>query len=286
MNNCDIQGLIKWFRSYVADFYTGDPELDHAVRLKELHTQRVREEMVKLAEALELSLQDRRLAEVMALLHDIGRFKQVVEYRTFVDSASVNHALLGLRQLAIHQVLKNCTPEERHLIVKAIAFHNRAALPDGTENRTLFFMRLLRDADKLDIWKVALARYSEQNTSSDHFVDLGLPDNRQCSENVLNSLERYEIVNIQDVKTLNDLKLLQIGWVFDLNYIPSLRAVRERKYVEQIAATLPDIISIQKAVQHVKGYMTAVLKQADKTGSACCPVMMPKQKIRQGRRAH
>jgi hypothetical protein len=259
----DLQAWEQWFHAYVADFYSGDPELDHAIRLKEAHTIRVRDEIILLAKALHLSAADRILAEAMALFHDIGRFQQVLEYGTFVDRLSVNHALLGIRQLMIHRVFKRCSREERSLIVKAIAVHNRAILPKETDERTLLFMRLLRDADKLDIWNVALAEYEGTKGRMDRFVGLGLPDCGQCSEKVLASLMRYEIVKILDVKTICDLKLLQAGWVFDLNYIPSLQQVKSRRYVERILSTLPASAEVEAAFHHVKIYMDAILKRAD-----------------------
>jgi HD superfamily phosphodiesterase len=269
----DLKVWDQWFHAYVADFYTGDAQLDHAIRLKEAHTMRVRNEIIDLANALHLSAADRILAEAMALFHDIGRFQQVIQYGTFIDRRSVNHALLGIRQLMFHHVLKNCTREERHLIVKAIAVHNRATLPQETDERTLMFMRLLRDADKLDIWKVALTEYEETKEGTDRFVGLGLPDREQCSEKVLTALARHEIVKIEDVETLCDLKLLQIGWVFDLNYIPSLRQVKRRQYVERIAFTLPASKKIKTALHHVMACMDAILKKADESDASLQPVM-------------
>ena len=263
MNKTDIDNLEQWFQIYVADFYTVDPDFNGAIRLKEEHTMRVRGEIIKLGHALKLSPNDMRLAETVALLHDIGRFKQYAQYGTFSDRRSENHALLGVRQLAINKVLSMCSRNEVRLIVKAIAYHNAAELPLGEDDRTLLFMRLLRDADKLDIWKVVMDHYQRQDNLPDRLIDHGLPDEDFWSPEVLESLEKHEIVRLQNVRTLIDLKLLQIGWVFDLNFIPSLRVVRQRRYIEQIEATLPKSNQIQYALHHVYGYMASVLKEAN-----------------------
>ena len=37
-----------------------------------------------------------RIAEAVALLHDVGRFEQYKRYGTFNDRKSVNHAALGV----------------------------------------------------------------------------------------------------------------------------------------------------------------------------------------------
>lgn len=264
MSQNDIRPLMQWFHAYVAGFYSGVHELDHAVRMKEAHSLRVRNEMIFLTAALKIPAADRLMAEVMALLHDIGRFRQVVQYGTFDDRASINHALLGIRELARNKILKMYAREKGRLVIKAIAYHNVAKLPEDEDRRSLFYMRLLRDADKLDIWKVVLARYLASDAFADGLVDLGLPDTCRCSENVLKSIERHEIVDIREVTTVNDLKLLQMGWVFDLNYIPSLQAVQTRRYVERIAATLPDTPLIRYAKDHVMTYMRTIVNIAER----------------------
>jgi hypothetical protein len=57
--------------------------------------------------------------------------------------------------------------------------------------------------------------------------------------------------------TLNDFKLLQISWVFDLNFGPTFRAVHDRRYIEKIAANLPRTQEISEVVAIVQGYVEA-----------------------------
>jgi hypothetical protein len=63
------------------------------------------------------------------------------------------------------------------------------------------------------------------------------------------------MADLKDMSTLNDFKLLQISWVFDLNFRPTYRAVYERQYVERIAATLPQTREISEVVAKVQGYV-------------------------------
>ncbi len=53
------------------------------------------------------------------------------------------------------------------------------------------------------------------------------------------------------IKNLNDFKLLQIGWVFDINFLPALKQVKDRGYIDAICRSLPPsdrVTRIEKAV--------------------------------------
>lgn len=159
MNQKDLEHLKQWFTDYVAGFYTDNPMDNSTIRLKEKHTERVCKNMILIGKSLGLSDEDMVLTETMALFHDVGRFRQYAIYGTFKDVDSENHALLGLRELAAHNVLDICTKDEKKWITKAIVNHNAVTIPKKENGKSLFFIRILRDADKLDIWRVFIEYY-------------------------------------------------------------------------------------------------------------------------------
>ncbi|MBU0988238.1 MAG: HD domain-containing protein [Proteobacteria bacterium] len=262
MNDDDLKQLKRWFADYVAGFYTDDSAYNIPIRLKEEHTKRVCQSIFLLGKALGLSNQDMILAETVALFHDIGRFRQYAVYGTFNDRASENHARLGLRQMAKHRVLSACAKTERRLISTAIAFHNAAEIPKNHDEKTRFFMRLIRDADKLDIWKVFIDYYHEREKLPGTLIETGLPDDPACSPQVIQALCECRYVRMQDVRTVNDVKLLQISWVFDLNFAPAFQEVLRREFIEQIAATLPGTKAVAKAVQQARNYVQSRITYA------------------------
>jgi hypothetical protein len=251
----DLGCLRKWFSNYVAAYCRDDSCHNEAVRLKEEHTERVCKEIVMLGGALNLPAQDILLAETMALFHDLGRFKQYATYGTFQDARSENHAALGLRELARDRVLSVCSDAERSLITKAIGYHNVRAVPTDEDERTLFFSRLLRDADKLDIWRVFIDYYDGGYRQANSTIVWGLPNHPICSPKILNALRRQEMADTRHMVSLNDYKLLQISWVFDVNFAPTFGAVHERQYVEKIAATLTPGIEVGQIVETVLAYL-------------------------------
>jgi hypothetical protein len=259
MNREDLKNLKTWFSDYVERFYIDNPKDSGTIRIKEKHTERVCENIIMLGKALGLSDQGMILAETMGLFHDIGRFKQYAVYGTFNDMESENHAELGLREMAKHNVLTVCSEEEKRYITKAIAYHNAASIPEDEDEKTLFYIRLLRDADKLDIWKVLTDYYKERDKQPNSVLEIGLPDNPACSSQILTAICRGRLARIQDLRTLNDFKLLQISWVYDLNFAPSFRTVKTCEYIEQIEAVLPHSKEITEAVLHAHDYVNCHL---------------------------
>lgn len=238
-----------WFTDYVRGFYTGIAEDDRNIELKEVHTRCVRENMKRLCTALDLDAENCRLADHIALFHDIGRFEQYRTYRTFSDRKSVNHALLGVRVLARYKVLAEIPYCSRRIVFRAIAFHNAAELPHSSTGIERTLMQLIRDADKLDIWRVVTTYYHRKDRTSNKTVELDLPDTAEWNPKILESLMTHRFARLTDLRTLNDFKLLQIGWVYDLNFGESFRMLQERRYIEAIAETLPDVQAIRTAVQ-------------------------------------
>lgn len=262
----DLESFKRWFTDYVSEYLTDDPDYNYAIRLKQAHTLRVCSDIALLGRALNLSDQDMLLAETTALFHDIGRFKQYERYGTFNDFLSENHADLGLREIDAQAVLSICSRQEIYLISSAIAYHNAAVLPEGRDDRALFFICLLRDADKLDIWKVFCDYYHKRQEQPDAgpnaTIELGLPDKPACSPAVLADMQAGRFARVENLRTLNDFKLLQISWVYDLNFIPSFQTLQQHRYIEQIAATLPPTGEIAAAVKQANEYINRSIKDA------------------------
>ena len=73
--------------------------------MKQEHTGRTCKEILELAEQLALDDRQKQIAEVVALFHDVGRFPQFAEYRTFNDAQSIDHSHLGVEILRREGVL-------------------------------------------------------------------------------------------------------------------------------------------------------------------------------------
>jgi len=261
MNINDLTQLKKWFLNYVAGYYTGDAEYDRPIRLKEEHTDKVCENILLLCNGLDLTKQDLILAETIALCHDIGRFEQYARYGTFNDATSENHAQLGLKEMGKHSILSQCTTEEKRLISKSVAYHNVPSLGDNHRPRDALFMRLIRDADKLDVWRVLIDYYRNRDKRPNSAIELDLPDSPVCSQEILDPFCWQKPALLKDAKSVYDVILLQISWVFDLNFTKSFQMVQELKIVDQLNGFLPSFPPVRSAVEQAKSHVEKNIRE-------------------------
>lgn len=234
-----LSALKAWFYDYVKTFHSTDPEKQLNINIKKEHTIRVCSEIIDIAKSLGLNREELRLAEAIAFLHDVGRFEQYAHYGTFSDLNSENHAVLGIKILRENDILKSIDQSTRELIFCAIFHHNRIELPKRTNEACLFFTKLLRDADKLDIWRVLTDYYCNKNKPRNESIELGLPDTPEISEKVCQELMTGRPIKEEYLKSLNDFKLLLMGWVYDINFPRTFKLIRERGYLEMIRDALP-----------------------------------------------
>jgi putative nucleotidyltransferase with HDIG domain len=234
-----LSNLKSWFADYVKHFDSPDPDVQRNMDLKFEHTRRVCENILDIGRSLELSPGDLLIAEAAALLHDIGRFEQYRQYGTFADSKSENHAALGVKIIKENGLLDNFEADTAGIILRAVACHNRLEVPADGPPKFLLILRMLRDADKVDIWWVVTEYYRRTDGNRNPAVELDLPDTDEISDKVYEDLMAGNSARMSDMRVLNDFKLLQIGWIFDVNFPRTFELVRERGYLEAIRDALP-----------------------------------------------
>ena len=71
---------------------------DDKIRLKIVHTYGVAELSRRIAERMELTKEDKELAQLIGLLHDIGRFEQLKRFDSF-EPGVMDHAAFGVQIL-------------------------------------------------------------------------------------------------------------------------------------------------------------------------------------------
>jgi hypothetical protein len=255
MTGSDLQFFKSWFSEFCKSFHLDDEKEQRNITLKEDHTLHVCRNILAVARGESLDTNEMMLAETIALFHDIGRFPQYAQYRTFKDSISVNHGLLGANTLLEKKVLDRIPRREHDIIVDAVKFHNAFTVADIVDDDKLRFLKLIRDADKLDIWRVFIEFYESADEERSDAVGLGLPDDPSYSKEILPLVHNRQIISLTKLRTLNDFKLLQLSWIFDLNFVASFMLLAERDYINRIAATLPQTDEILDTVARVSAYV-------------------------------
>ncbi len=253
MNNWDLNSYRLWFDSFVNSYCQEDPKDQEAILLKKDHSLRVLHEARQIM--LSLDPTDKylyHLVSIASLFHDIGRFPQYDQYKTFNDRISVNHGLLGYKVLRQQDILEGLSQEARKLILLSVLMHNRSRLPAGLPSNLRLILQVVRDADKLDIIPVVLPHF-QQFSPDNGIVTLGLPhEPKRYSQAVIDQVLAKTMVDYRTMRWLNDFILLMCSWIYDVNFPYTCQAVLERGYMESLLNCLPqteDILAVREQIR-------------------------------------
>jgi len=253
--NAVLADFHTWFESYAQSFSGKDNALNDAVKLKYDHTLRVIDEIKLLCTAISADKTLTFRAIIAALFHDVARFEQFRTYRTFSDKKSENHAEMGVAIIDRFNLFDALDADGRLCITQAIRYHNAALVPDHLSSDRAFLCRMLRDADKLDIYRIALDYYVNPDPQRKETIQVGIPDGIAVTRDVCDHILTGTVVPYEKIRTVTDFKMIQLGWVFDLNFRHSLSCVKERGYIEAICGHLPQSDEVTMVVESVCRYL-------------------------------
>ncbi len=216
----------KAFKEYVKKY---NPE-DEKIKIKIAHIERVAENSKRIAENLNLSQEDIELAELIGLLHDIGRFEQVRLYHTFVDKDSINHGEYGAKVLFEDGLIRKFIKDDKfdRIIKLAIVNHNRADIEEGLTEREKLHAKIIRDADKTDIFTILIsgdkkAIWEKADLSDD-----------KISDEIYREFVEDKRINYKERKTSADILVSHFNYVYDLNFPETRKIIRDNKYIDKL----------------------------------------------------
>lgn len=222
----NIERAKKVFKEYVKNY---NPE-DGKIALKIGHILRVTEKSRKIAEDLRLEAEDINLAELIGLLHDIGRFEQIRIYNTFYDRDSINHGEYGVKILFKDNLIRKFIQDDSYdeIIKKAILNHNKPRIDEGLTDRELLHAKIIRDADKLDIYYTLLTEKLENSYGCKDF------SKEKITDEIYREFKENHMIDYKNLKTNADMLVAHIAYIFDFYYNYSLNIVKENNYIEKI----------------------------------------------------
>lgn len=250
MNKICLSAFYTWFNNHVKQFYSEDKNTTVNIQLKEEHTYRVAKNSAAIAKSLKLEDNQRELAEVIGLFHDIGRFKQYSTYKTFNDNKTGSHADIGVDILRETGILF-CLPEvEQESILKAIKHHNLHEIPQNDSPEVILYSKIIRDADKLDGY------YIETNENEERKYTLDKLDiDSSYSQSLIADIINCKNIKFNNMKYEDDRKLLMLSLVFDMNFPFSFSQVNKNGYIDKLVAKLPQNEEIANIHVHIKKYI-------------------------------
>ena len=223
----DIKNARIEFKNYIKNYNPNDPK----IALKISHIERVSSKAKAITESLNLSEEDVKLAELIGLLHDIGRFEQIRIYNTFMDKDSVNHAEYGVKVLFEDNLIRKFVKEDTYdnIIKKAILNHNKGYLDIDKDlnERELLHTKLIRDADKLDIFYVL-------NNENMQVIYGNNIQNQKINKEVYREFFEDKYINYKNINSGLDLAIAHFAYVYDFNYKFTLQKIKDDQFLTKL----------------------------------------------------
>ena len=223
----DIEKAKEAFKEFVKKYDSNNPK----IKAKISHIQRVAINSKDIAKTLNLDEENTKLAELIGLLHDIGRFEQVKRYNTFIDKTSINHGELGAQILFEDKIIRKFLEDNKYdkIIETAILNHNRAPekmIFNNSEEE--LHSKIIRDADKIDILNILT--FEEKSVAWEK-EDV---DGDIISDDIYREFIESKNINYKDIKTSADIVVCNFAYIFDLNYEYSKRIIKDSDFLGKI----------------------------------------------------
>ena len=224
---------------------------ERMIAYKYNHSYRVVHQAEEICRSINTDTVERDLASFIALVHDIARFRQWTEFKTFDDRKSFDHGDEGASILfeegMIHEF--NVNKDDYEIIKKAVRNHNKLNIEDNLNDRELLHAKIVRDADKIDIL------YS---FSTNRLLEIEEDEGAGISDEVRDDFLNHNLVKKENVKNKNDRLLMLISLIYDINYDYSIDRIKNEKYVEKFYEHIKNKKMFKEYFDEMKKYLKEV----------------------------
>ncbi len=227
-NEINFNRAKQIFKDYIKNF----DEDDGSILLKIEHTYHVVDLSEYIAKDQGLDEENINLAKLIALLHDIGRFKQVTMLKDFSDKR-FDHADYGIQILFKENMIREFIETNKYdeIIKKAIYNHNKFKIEEGLNEIEELHCKIIRDADKLDNFRVKEKNKFEASFPQYKNVEEELSYSN-ISDIVYNDFLNRRCIKLNDRKTILDYWICVLAFIFDLYFKSSLQYVYDKNYID------------------------------------------------------
>ena len=243
----DYSLVLKEFYNHYTKFDISDEDIER----KYFHSIRVMNIAMMICSDLYLNSREKEIVFISSILHDYGRFEQWMNYHTYSDSKSIDHADLGVMRLFEDREIEKFKINRDYydVVYDAIKNHNKFSVSDNVNLEHLTICNVIRDADKLDIFYLFGID-----------KDLQIDDDSEISSKVESDFYKHKTINRIDVKTVNDSVILNLAMIFDLNFKFSYKYLYDNKLIEKIYDNLENKELLKKYFDYVIEYIRYMVK--------------------------
>jgi len=248
-----ISNFKNAFANYTNTFksapYNEDPSIERTIQ----HTERVVENILVLARSLDLTENELHIAEIAARFHDIGRLWLILPENS--ETKITDHAEASIEYLNTNSTFRELDESAQSIILNVIRNHNKPDLPKKEGESVLFYVKLLRDADKLDTWRSTTEYLARKGTKPTMAVEMNLSDKVMVTPALCRTIIDGGIPNKTDIVTFNDFIIFQMSWIFDLNFKKSFQLLNQKQYIRYLYDSLPKNDSVIEIYRMIRIYI-------------------------------
>lgn len=254
-----LREMHAWMAAYMKSFYTDDAEIQRGILIKETHTGYVTANCVALAKDLNFSQHDVDLAEIIGLFHDVGRFRQYSIYRTFNDADSEDHGDLGVKVIDELEIFRRLDAADFEIVRFAIQQHNKRTVAPSDDARKILFAKVIRDADKLDIYRVLEPFLPQENAKNMPKFIKGA-ERAGISPDFVDNFVNGVQADYGKIRTNGDRKIVRLMWIYDINFAWTMKKIVERGFIEKIVENLPKDEKIAEGVRRLRAHVEEIIR--------------------------
>lgn len=234
------------FLEYTSNYDITDPNVDRKIH----HSLRVMELSTEIAKSLYLKKEEIDLATLIGLLHDIARFEQYKIYKTYSDEKSIDHGDLGVKILEENNFIRKFIETDKYddIIKTAIKNHNKIDIEEGLDEKKLLFSKIIRDADKLDIFYEAVEIFWKSENDKKEI------ENSEVSEEYFKKIINQELINRKFVekKSKMDSFVFIFTLMYNINFKFSFEYILKENFVNDILDRFNYTDTAKKQIEQIR----------------------------------
>lgn len=234
------------------DEYTSKFDLnDRLITLKYNHSYRVSQVSNILANSLGLDIEDVDLATTIGFIHDIGRFEQIKQFDTLSDINTMDHADFGAYLLFDKGLISKFynKVEDYEIIKTAVSGHNKYSIDKEYDDRTLLHLKIIRDADKIDIFNIWA-----------NLDELELKTDGEISDKVREEFFYHYMIHNENKKTNADSIIGTLSYLYDINYNESFGYINSKKLITNLYNRIEDKEKFKEFFDYAEDYVESKVK--------------------------
>ena len=220
----DLNKAREIYKEYLSNYDLNNDKIKSKVE----HSYRVAKISRKITKDMNLNEEKQQLAELIGLLHDIGRFKQYETFKNYNVISQFDHGNYGAELLS-HEIRKYIeTSKYDNIIIKAVKNHNKYKIEEDLTEEELFFSKLIRDADKIDILYECLNIFWK---GKEELINQSILSNETYEQ-----FKKQKLIKIEKDRNYNtiDDMLITLAYTFDINFKESYKYIKEQDYINRI----------------------------------------------------